>query len=78
MIEARLPEWAIWAGCPPPTQGELFDEYVRRLGLDPAPLLDGLTEQTLVLANYRLWSMLMRGCPEAFSNYLSARKADWL
>lgn len=75
MIEARLPDWAIWAGCPEPEEGELFPDYVRRLGLDPEPMLEGLTEQTYPLANYRLWSALMRSMPKQFSAYNSARRA---
>ena len=58
-----------------PTKGEMFPEYVRRLGLDPVPMLDGLTERTYPLANYRLWSVLMREMPKQFSAYVSARRA---
>lgn len=74
MIEARLPDWAIWAGCPVPHEGELFDDYVRRLGLDPEPMLAGLNERTESLANDRLASVLMRQCPYAFSDYVSRRR----
>jgi len=77
VIEAQLPEWAIQAGCPQPHSGELFDDYVRRLGLDPEPMLAGLTERTESLATYRLWSALMRKCPAAFAEYVSDRRATW-
>lgn len=77
MIEASLPDWAIWAGCPEPQEGELFDDYVRRLGLDPEPMLAGLDERTESLATYRLWSALMRQCPSAFADYVSRRRAVW-
>lgn len=77
MIEASLPDWAIAAGCPLPHEGELFDDYVRRLGLDPEPMLEGLNEQTESLATYRLWSVLMRKCPNAYSEYVSKRRAIW-
>jgi hypothetical protein len=53
----------------------MFSEYVRRLGLDPEPLLAGLNETTYPLANYRLWSVLMHKNPIAFSDYLARRRA---
>lgn len=73
-VPARLPDWAIWAGCPEPTEGEMFSDYVRRLGLDPEPMLEGLNERTYGLANYRLWSVLMRKNPHGFSEYLARRR----
>jgi hypothetical protein len=52
----------------------MFSDYVRRLGLDPEPLLEGLNETTYPLANYRLWSVLMHSNPDAFSEYLARRR----
>jgi hypothetical protein len=70
----RAPRWALWAGLPEPQQHEGFREYVQRLGLDPEPLLVGLSERSLVLANMRLDSALIRACPEAFARYMRSRK----
>lgn len=70
-----VPQWALAAGLPEPAPEESFVEYVQRLGLDPEPLLVGLNERTLVLANQRLSSLLMRLRPDDFRRYVDARRA---
>lgn len=70
----RVPEWARWAGLPCPLQGEGFEEYVLRLGLDPVMLLDGLTENTAYIANRRLATELMRRMPKSYEAYVQARR----
>ena len=70
-----LPEWAKWSGLPEPGPQEGFCEYVRRLGLDPEPLLAGLNEGTYGLLNTRLAAALMRHAPDAHRRYLDARRA---
>lgn len=70
----QLPQWAQWAGYPKPTPDESFYAYVTRLGLDPEPMLVGLTERTRCLANQRLASELMRQAPQYFRAYVDARK----
>ena len=69
----RPPPWALAAGLPSPNPGETFCQYVERLGLDCAELLEGLNERTAVLANPRLASRIAHDMPEAYSRYLAAR-----
>lgn len=71
----QLPRWALWAGYPEPAPDESFRAYVTRLGLDPEPLLAGLTERTSCLANQRLATELMRRTPDRFQEYMDARKS---
>ncbi len=50
-----------------PIRGETFEEYCRRFGIGEGEigrLLEGLNEQTAVLANVRLASYLIRHLPE--------------
>lgn len=70
----RLPQWAIWAGCPLPKQGETFRQYVTTLGLDPEELLEGLEPRTAVNANLRLASALMDAYPSGLPAYIAARR----
>lgn len=62
----RVPEWALWSGLPAPEQDENFVEYVSRMGLDPDPLLAGLSENSLSIANMRLATELMRQLPRHY------------
>lgn len=68
----KLPLWA--NGCPKPKAKETFHEYVSRLGMDPEWLLQGLTPQTVEVANARLATALMRACPEQFWKHVHARR----
>lgn len=75
MLRASPPEWALQAGLPPPGEDESFEKYVSRLGLDPEELLVGLNETTMVLANIRLASALMKEAPEAYADYRERRRS---
>ena len=77
-VTPRVPEWARWSGIPEPRENEGFSEYTRRLGLDPDPLLAGLNDRTIELANMRLASELMRRSPDCFLRYVDARKSTYL
>lgn len=68
-MEAYAPSWAAAAGVPPPTEGEEFETYCRRLGLPEwviAHLLEGLDERTMPVAEARLAAYLALRLPEAF------------
>lgn len=71
-LQPDPPQWALAAGLPEPESGETFSEYVLRLGLSPDSLLDGLTEQTVCLANGRLATALQRSMPQSFDLYVDA------
>jgi hypothetical protein len=68
-LRPEPPEWALAAGLPRPN-GEGFTDYVSALGLDPRSLLDGLTEQTICIANLRLATTLQRAMPHVFDLYV--------
>jgi hypothetical protein len=62
----EIPQWAKDIGAPAPRRGEGFRDYCIRMGIDPEPLLEGITEATLPVANTRLASALKIGAPTAF------------
>jgi len=68
--QPEAPSWAIEAGIPLPGEREGFRDYVLRLGIDPTPMLDGLTERTAVLANIRLSSRLADEMPDVWNAHL--------
>lgn len=64
------PPWALNEGLPEPREGETFLPYIRRLGLDPEPLLEGLNARTIVLANSRMATTLQRAMRPVFDRYV--------
>lgn len=72
----RVPEWALWSGLPPPVEGENFVGYVERMGLDPEPLLLGLSENSLSIANRRLATELMRQLPWFYEEWIETRRRE--
>jgi hypothetical protein len=66
------PAWALAAGLPEPEDGEGFDRYVTRLGLDCAYFFEDLTERTAELANLRLASYLIDVMPGSFRAHVRA------
>lgn len=71
-LRPEPPEWALTAGLPGPLQGEGFSDYSKRIGIDPEPLLEGLNEVTLCLANLRLATALQREMPSYFNEHVKA------
>lgn len=65
------PSWALDAGLPAPHEDETFIPYVKRLGLQPRPLLVELTRQTIMLANSRLATTLSRTMRPAFDRHVA-------
>ena len=65
------PFWAVEAGLPEPEPDETFEQYVERLGLRSGPLVEGLTERTMCLANVRLSSELAKHLPDAWDRHLT-------
>ena len=55
---------------PPPKEDETFLPYVKRLGLKPEPLVAGLDQRTIEIANVRLGSRLQEAMRPAFSKYI--------
>lgn len=73
----RVPKWARQAGLSCPMEGEGFEEYVQRLGLDPESLLNGLTETTAYIANHRLATELIRRMPYHYEEYVKTHRRPW-
>jgi hypothetical protein len=71
-LQPRVPEWALWSGLPEPHEAENFVQYVSRMGLDPGPLLQGLTDNSLAIANRRLATELMRQLPSYYEGWVEA------
>jgi hypothetical protein len=69
-LRPRPPHWALHAGLPEPHADEGFCEYVIRLGFSDQEMLEGLTERTMPLANWRLATRLQRSMPQHFSEYI--------
>lgn len=59
---------------PPPYKDENFVGYVSRMGLDPDPLLEGLTENSLPIANMRLATELMRQLPMFYMGWVEMNR----
>jgi hypothetical protein len=75
-VKPEPPAWALDAGLPNPTVDEEFAAYCVRLGIDPVPLIDGLTEQTLCIANSRLANHLQREMPRVWQAHINERVAE--
>jgi hypothetical protein len=75
-MKPEPPAWALDAGLPAPTPGEDFNAYCQRLGIDPAPLVDGLDARTECIANLRLADRLQRDLPRAWQAHIDARVAE--
>ena len=76
-FRAHAPEWALRRGLPAPTVGESLDSYARRLGIDPAPLHEGLYHEDESLARLRLDTAIIRAFPRQWDAEVSARLARW-
>lgn len=70
-LRPEPPLWALEGGLPAPQEEETFVSYVRRLGLKPEPLLAGLTERTIVIANTRFASRLQETMRPVFDRYVA-------
>lgn len=73
-LRPSVPEWALWAGLPAPYREETFTHYVARMGLDSAPLLAGLNENSLPIANQRLATELMRQLPWFYEGWVQVKR----
>jgi hypothetical protein len=71
--QARIPEWAESAGMPTPREGEGFDDYCARLGLEPKQFVRK-NERFRNLANMRLAAYLTRKFPSYFEKHMERKR----
>lgn len=72
-VAAQIPQWAKEAGMPTPRPSEAFEEYVSRLGLDPARFIRE-NERSRHLANMRLTTYLTKHFPSYFETYMERKR----
>ena len=57
-----------------PSAEETFIQYTERIGLNPEPLLIGLSENSLTVANQRLATELMRRLPQYYERWVLMKR----